>query len=232
MDRIPKKLAEDQRGDTPAPWDGLREVIGPLCTGEAARTQFAVLLIGLLLISGCSIRTTTFDVVDYRQPGEARRYRETFDEAYYDLDDHGNVDIVLRRREPGTADPDRSTVQVIHIRSVWRSIPGNTVADRTQINGTVSYMIISGSTGAAFEGAGAVFFRQNRQGDTLTGTLDHASLKPKRRLAGGGAFFERAVLSGEFHASRDPGRVVRIANEMNRLFGPSPSRKRQSSAAP
>ena len=153
----------------------------------------------------------------------SQRYRETFDESYYGFDDRGNVDIVLRRSQPGTDDPGKNITQVIHIHCVWRSIPGKTVADRTQINAAVRYLVASGAAAATFEGAGSVFFKQNRRQDTLRGTIECASLKPKRSLMGLGSFFERAELNGQIRAQRDRRRVVRIINDLERLFGPPPS---------
>lgn len=189
------------------------------------RCTSALVVASLLLInSGCATRESTFRITDYREPGEARRYQETFDEAYYDLDGEGNMDIVLRRIEPTSTDPTLDITQVIHLRTVWNSIPGRTVAERTQINGTVSYVIVHGRTGAAFEGAGAVFFKQNRRKDILKGSLDQARLKPTRTLAEDGDLFQHAELTGEFRATRDRRKVVRIVNDMNRLFGPLPPR--------
>lgn len=168
----------------------------------------------------CSVQSTTFQVIDHREPGDARTYSETFDEAYFDLDPHGNVDLVLRRG--GDANPGESITQVIHIKSFWRSIPGETVAHRSQINATVVYHIVVGRTGATFEGAGSVFFRHDRKKDVLTGSLDLAFLRPTRELVAGNPLFRRAELSGEFRAARNPRRVVRIINDMNQLFGLKP----------
>jgi len=165
----------------------------------------------------------TFDIVDHRDPSQARRYRETFDEAYYDLADDGNINLVLRRRAPVEKGAKAELTQVIHIRSFWRSVPGQTVAERTQINSCVSYMIVSGEAGATFEGAGSVFFEHDWYGSALSGTLDHAMLKPQRRLATGSEVFARAELSGNFHAERDARQVARLVNEMNRMFGPLPA---------
>jgi hypothetical protein len=212
-----KTSRRSQTGRRPSLFGGRSDTAG------AIRGTWIVAL-GLLATAGtgCSVRTSTFEIVDYREPGEAKRYRETFDEAYYTLDEHGNVDIVLRRLSPRETEPGQGITQVIHIRSVWRSIPGDTVAHRTQINATVSYHILSGRVGATFEGAGSVFFTDNRRTDRLVGTLDLATLRPKRRLVAGSPLFRRAELAGEFCAARNPRRVVRIINEMNRRFGPLP----------
>ncbi len=179
----------------------------------------------LVAVIGCSNRTSTFEIVDYRDGGEVRRYRETFDEAYYHLDKHGNLEIVLRRTTPSQPNPGRMITQIIHIRSVWRCIPGNTIAHSTQINGTVSYHIVTGEVGATFEGAGSVFFTQNRKKSTLRGSLDLATLKPTRQLGAAHDLFRRAELRGRFQAKRDPRCVTRIVNEMDRLFGSVPAHR-------
>jgi len=112
--------------------------------------------------------------------------------------------------------------QVLYIRSVWRSIPGRTTASRTQINATISYLIVGGRVGASFEGAGSVFFKENRKQDELTGEVEFALLSPTRRLVGGEALFERAQIQGRFRAQKNRRRVLRVRHEMDRLFGPLP----------
>ena len=184
----------------------------------------------MFAVAGCSPRSSTFQIVDHREGHSPRYYQESFDEGYYDLDSHGNMDIVLRRREPSQRDSKVELAQVIHIRSFWKPIPGTTVAERSQINSSVSYCIRNGKVGATFEGAGSVFFKQNRQENRLVGTLEHVTLRPKRRLAGGGAVFEQVNLSGSFRALRDSRRVARILNELDRLFGPLPRYQPQASA--
>jgi hypothetical protein len=191
---------------------------------SALRLIHLLCLLVLAMPLGCSVHPTAFEIVDYRDPGDVKLYRETFDEAYYDLDNQGNVNIVLRRSS-GRPGPGKSDVsQIIRIRGVWRPVPGKTGSHPTQINATVSYYIVGGRVGDTFEGAGSVFFTQNRGENTLSGTLDRAVLRPKRQLSPGEPLFARAELSGEFHASRDRRQVVRIMNEADRLFGPLPSK--------
>ena len=189
--------------------------------GTLPRGIHLALSIVLGLPLGCSVRSSTFEIVDYRDAGDAKRYQETFDEAYYDLDEHGNVNIVLRRTSTDQRG-EQDVTQVIRIRSVWRPVPGRTASHRTQINAAVSYFVAGGRIGDTFEGAGAVFFRQNRGKTVLAGTLDHSVLRPKRQLAPGEPLFARAELSGTFRATRDRRQVVRIIHEADRLFGPLP----------
>jgi hypothetical protein len=193
--------------------------------GRAAASRRASLCLLAALpicLGGCSVRTSRFEIIDFRKSGQLEQYHEVFDEAYYDIDGNGHVEIVLRRTDLSETDPGQEITQMVHLRTVWRSIPGETVASRTQINGTVCYLIRSGRTGATFEGAGSVFCKENRRKDTLKGTLELALLRPTRRLTGERPLFERAQLAGEFRAKRDRRRVVRLVNEMNRQFGPLP----------
>ena len=193
--------------------------LSPLRTRHRWDRLLTILLLPVAL--GCAVRSSTFEIVDYRDAGDAKRYQEAFDEAYYDLDDHGNVNLVLRRTGAGQSGKQDIT-QIVRIRSVWRPVPGRTVSHRTQINATVSYFVTGGRIGDTFEGAGAVFFTQNRGKNILTGTLDHSVLRPKRQLSPGEPLFARAELSGTFRAKRDRRQVVRIVNEADRLFGPLP----------
>ncbi|MGI0149523.1 MAG: hypothetical protein ACREDF_08345 [Thermoplasmata archaeon] len=161
---------------------------------------------------------STVEIVSYRETGESTRYRETFDEAYYDLDEAGNVDIVLHRMTPGAMSPEDAVAQTIHVRTVWRCVPGQTVAHSTQINGTVTYAIVGGDVGATFEGAGSVFFRENRAKDEITGTLDLVRLKPAKKLNNGSDLFYRTELSAEFRAKRDPRTVVAFVHSISEKF--------------
>lgn len=171
---------------------------------------------------GCAAHPSAFKIVDYKEAGDAKHYRETFDEAYYDLDPQGNVNIVVRRAGGRRGAGESEITQIVRIRGVWRSVPGRTTSHKTKINATVSYYVVGGRIGDTFEGAGSVFFTQDRGKKTLKGSLDRAVLRPKRQLASGEPLFARAELSGSFRAVRDPRQVVRIANEADRLFGPLP----------
>ncbi|MFQ5464013.1 MAG: hypothetical protein ACE5E5_15485 [Phycisphaerae bacterium] len=172
--------------------------------------------------AGCSVKVSHFEIVDHRSDGGERKYHETFPDACYTIWPDGNTDIVLSRTQPSQADPSRNIRQIIHLRTIWRSIPGTTVAEKSQINARVSYMIVMDNTGATFEGAGSVFFKEDKKKHVIQGSLELALLRPTRRLPGGGAFFEHAEIQGVFKAVRDRRRLVRTINNMDRLFGPVP----------
>ncbi len=182
-------------------------------------------------IPGFEPKVSTFQVVDLSDAGNVRRYQETFDEAFYDLDGYGNVDIVLRGRSEGAGNPTAQPMtQVVHIRSVWRSQPGRTVSHATQINAVVGYFVTGPSLGDSLEGAGSVFYDKEppsvfqpwEKKDVLTGTVDKAVLRPKRQLTTAQPLFRHAEISGEFRARHDPRQVRQIVNDLARQFGPLP----------
>lgn len=180
--------------------------------------MFIAAALGLPLI-GCATRPTVFEIINYRGPGVVERFHQTFTEAYYDIDGHGNVDVVLRVESPTENGAGGRIVQLIHLRTFWRSVPGVTVADRTQLNGTVTYCVISPSLVSSFEGAGSVFCSKRRGRDELTGEVELARLTPCKVVAGGDPLFVRSELSGTFSAVRDPRRVTVLVNEIERVFG-------------
>jgi hypothetical protein len=90
------------------------------------------------------------------------------------------------------------------------------------INATVSYLILSGPSGATFEGSGFLSFRENRKRDQIKGELELSCLTPQRRLGSAERLFRQAEVSGTIVARRDKAKVVATLNEMRRLFGPMP----------
>jgi hypothetical protein len=175
----------------------------------------------LFLAAGCAVPRNTFVITDHRMAGDSQRYCESFDEAYYDVDGYGDLNLVLRRTSGEGKSDSRTVEQVLHIRTVWRSIPGETIAHDSQINATVSYYIVAGRTGASFEGAGSVFFQESRARDRLSGSLDLALLRPGPKIGGEATgLFERAELRGAFHAIRDPRRTHRLVHDVQRRFEP------------
>lgn len=176
-----------------------------------------------LILPTCAKSTVTrFEVVDYRADGNTVRYRETFARGFYDRDAGGNVEVVLTREKRDPDDPGGHITQVIHIRTIWRSIPGVTIASRSQINAEVCYYIISGEVGQSFEGAGSVIYTGDDKNGTMTGTLDLARLKPVRRLVAGDDLFDRVDLSGTFTATENRRRVRDTVHDFSRRFGPRP----------
>ncbi len=172
---------------------------------------------------GCAPRGTTFTVVDHRPDGESRRYVEAFSEAYYDTAPDGNVTVVLRSVTPSLVHAGQPITQTIVLRSFWRHVPGKAQDHPTRINATVSYAVLVGPAGTAFEGGGAVFWSENDAGDTLSGSVDYAVLAPTRTLKDPDPLFTNVELSGDFIARRHSRMTTRLANQLDGTFGPLPA---------
>ncbi|HNQ22430.1 MAG TPA: hypothetical protein PKK06_04985 [Phycisphaerae bacterium] len=171
--------------------------------------------------TGClPAATNTVQLLDCRDPAEPVRYRETFPVAYYDLDDHGNLHLVLQKTDERQPGPEHAIEQVIWVQSVWRPRPGRTVADATQINGQVFYQVRTADGVFRWRGAGSVFFDEAGSGKALNGVVDQAVLaavaEGDAEAAGG-----RLEMSARFAATRDPRRVWRVVNDLGRWFAPS-----------
>lgn len=186
--------------------------------------QRAVIL-ALFLATGCAKPpwpfepfVTRLEIADLSDAQNIRRYQEDFVEAFYDLDGHGNLNLVLRRKGGENSEGGNLT-QVVRVRTVWRPVANRSVSKPTQINAVVSYYAVGGRVGDTFEGAGAVFFHASEK-DVLEGSVDRAVLRAKRQLSSAQALFPRAELSGKFRAIRDRRQVVRIVNELEQQFGP------------
>lgn len=207
--------------------------IGPNPNGSTTRLRrfgrafppalgLAPLAIAALLV-GCTPFTSTFSVVDYRLGEGPSRFVETFPEAYYDLDSEGRASVVLRRTTPGKLESTGAITQVIYMRSFWRPVPGVNISDATQINATVSYVILMGESASSYDGTGMVYFKENKSEDAIIGSLDLAVLRPTRQAGNGAALFQNAEVAGRFRARRDGRQVTRIINEMESIVGPLPA---------
>ena len=170
-------------------------------------------------VAGCLAPHTRITDRDNQDPVNIRTYTASFDEAYYELDGVGNIDLVLLTRSDELGEPGVS--QIMHVRSVWPCIPSATVASETQVNGTITYAVLGGGLSTTYEGAGSVFFYKDPVfEDRITGSIDRAVLTPQRQIAPTDPIFKRLEISGAFTANRDPRRTVREMNDLARRFGP------------
>lgn len=166
------------------------------------------------LLPGCASDYGHIQIVERPNSLETRRYQETFNEAYYDVDRMGSLRLVLRKHRPSSLDGDELT-QTIVVETVWQSIPGVTVMHRSQINGIVMYEMAGRKISQNLTGAGSVFFAENDAGDRLTGKLSNVTLEAQGS-AEEDAFLHRVELEGEFSARRDPHQALRLINDVKR----------------
>ena len=174
-----------------------------------------------ILLPACRSNVTRFEVIDYSSNADPLHYFQEFDECYYRVDGEGNIDIVARRRGRPTNRVDDGPVQVVHLRTIYQSVPGQTPVERTMTNATVSYIIMDHGTGVSFDGAGFLLCTIHRNGRELTATLEESTLRPMRRLGTAGPqVFERPCVTGRIYAQLDPRRTLRILNESRHLLRP------------
>lgn len=189
-----------------------------------AVTPADVLVLGLIgligVLPGCATQGNVVSVVNFRADGPVERLHERFREAYYDSDQQGNVEIVLRTTAPIDSNPAREIVQLITLKTFWKAVPGRTVTHRTQLNATVTYCVISPAVVASYEGVGSLFLTRHKKTKELSGELELARLAPAKVITGGDPVFERCEIQGTFRAVRDARRVTATVNEIERVFGP------------
>lgn len=183
-----------------------------------------------VVVAGCARPGATLNIIDVTPAGSPARYRQVFEEAYFDFDANRTANIVLLSRSADLRDPDSTIRQTVHIRSVWESVPGDTIAEKTQINATIRYVLQSGGLVGFYEGGGSLIFDASDSGDELEGTIELARLRPAQRGighaqpgTGGEAIFQLPIVEGKFRAVRNRRRVARVVNEVDRLHRTSTS---------
>jgi hypothetical protein len=172
-----------------------------------------------MIAAGCASPSSQLQITDYQEAGNPRRFSVSFEEAFFQTDPRGNLDLILRHyADAGRGDPAVS--QVVHVHTVWRSIPGQTTANDTQINGTVVYAILGAGASSTYEGAGAVIFGEDPVTGELVGRLSRVILLPKRDLVAGEPILRHVELDGSFRARSDRRMTAQVVNDLERMFGP------------
>ncbi len=175
-----------------------------------------------ILLPACQSKVTRFEVIDYSPTSDPLHYFQEFDECYFRVDGEGNIDIVARRRGRPTNRQDDDPVQVVHLRTIYQSVPGETPVERTMTNATVSYIIMDHGAGVSFDGAGFLLCTIHANGRELTGTLEESTLRPMRSLGTDvPQVFDRPRVTGRIYARLDPRRTLRILNETRHLLRPT-----------
>lgn len=176
----------------------------------------------MCLMSGCRSRHTQFQVTNFGADGQRESFFEGFNECYYTIDPSGNVDIVARRLSDAGDDVQGEICQIVHIRTVYRNVPGAMASDKTMINALINYAILAPDGGSSYEGAGFVYFRKSMRRRELRGALELSTVRPHRRVGEPIILFDRAELTGEFVAQENRRKVVHLFNQLRRVFGKMP----------
>jgi len=179
----------------------------------------------LVVLCGCQEKPTRMELTTFRDPRYPETWAATFQEGYYRRAEHGNVDIVLRSTQPAEKDPTQTIEQIVHIRTLWRPIPGKTLAESSMINALISYVILTPPTGISYDGSGFVSFSLRWRSDEIRGQIEQAELRPRRRCGGAADPFGPVQLRGEFSARPDGPRVLKALHRIEALLGPIPPAK-------
>lgn len=192
------------------------------CSPRTARqlsgSILPLLCVAAFLISGCQPRSTRIRIQDFLHSEGPRSLYQEFDEAYYQLDAAGSLQLVLRRQVPSQAIPTENITQVILVKTFWRPIPGRTYAESTMINAKLTYLIQSGRACRAYQGNGFVSFTEHRKGQTLSGRIESANLKPTGEMGHPPHPFGKAQLEGTFRAILKPRRATAILTDLTRTM--------------
>lgn len=172
--------------------------------------------------TGCAPRETRLEIQAFRDDGETELLFQQFETCYYALSAGGHMDIVMQSETPSRIDPTQTILQAVHLRGFWKPLPGTTLAEETMINGTVCYMIVTGTAAVGYHGGLFISFKENPRRGRLTGKVESSRLTPLRKRGGAQEPFAAALAKGTFVAKRDRRRVVKILNEMERRLGPLP----------
>ncbi|UCG34209.1 MAG: hypothetical protein JSU68_06150 [Phycisphaerales bacterium] len=169
-------------------------------------------------IAGCQPRTTRIRIQDFSHPDGPRSLFQEFDDAYYQLDAAGDLNLLLRRRSPSEAIPTEHITQTILVRSYWRPIPGTTRVESSMINAKITYVIQSGRATRVYEGNGFVSFSEHQKGQSLSGRIESGQLRPTGEIGDPPHPFGRARIEGTFRAIRKPRRGTAILTDIKCLL--------------
>jgi hypothetical protein len=182
-------------------------------------TGLALLCVAATLGSaGCQPRTTRIRIQDFSHPDGPRSLFQEFDDAYYQLDAAGDLDLLLRRRSPSEAIPTEYITQTILVRTYWRPIPGTTAIESSMINAKITYVIQSGRATCIYEGSGFVSFSEQRKGRSLSGRIESGHLRPTGEIGNPPHPFGRAQIEGTFRALNDARRATHLLTEIRRIL--------------
>jgi hypothetical protein len=201
------------------------------------------------LATGCRKTETRFDILSFKDPGAPEKLTERFDAGSFAVNARDNWDIVFEipptrqaidapsapAVDPTSAPADDGSQelatddiwvsQLLHISMFWRPRPGTTLAESTQTNATLRYALITGGSAIVYEGAGFVFFKQSRDGQTLHGKLESSTVAPAARFVDDRAdLLGRCQIQGTFTAHRDRQHVVSVLQQLRKQTRPPGAR--------
>ena len=155
-------------------------------------------------IMGCAAGTNNLDI--RKIDAEQTLLNQDFDQAYYGVDNDGNVELLLHQ----SGGKEGTIEQVVYVRTFWRVIPGKTGADPSGTNAYVTYFIIAGNRGAIYRGAGMVLLKGKPGRRRLGANIKSANLDLVNHSAHFPDVFGAAVMNGRISAKHDKAALRKI----------------------
>ncbi len=184
-----------------------------------SRVWHGVMLAGLLAgLAGCSSQSTRIHLTTYDETGREQHHYADFNRVAFLINPSGLIELGMRVEQPSKLDPTQTITQLIHVKEVWKPVPGRTAVERTQINVQIRYAILTPPTGVRYDGAGFVFAKVKKDSTTISGEIESGRLAPSYRMAEAALPFGVARFSGPFRAVENPGEVIEIARQLDLLF--------------
>lgn len=174
-----------------------------------------ITLLAMLVLSpaACQPKVTRLRITDLAQPDQPQQLFEQFDQSVFGRDEDGNVRIVLRSVVPSRIDPRQTVEQLVLIKSRYRPVPGQSPVEATMINASIHYVIATGPSTAAYEGAGFLSYSISRDGKTLIGRIESGQIGISSESGRRALPFGRSQISGELIATNDPRTCARLIRE-------------------
>lgn len=212
----------------PNPVHPFRTLLRPFCATLLIATTAAAL--------ACNSKPDHIEVLSFRNAEKPETFVENFPPGYFRMNSEKAYEIVLELEprllevpphEDDTSDatsqpapPDLVwTSQLLHIRILWKPIPGKTYAESTQTNAAIVYCLVNGDNTISYEGAGFVFFKLSRDGDEMEGRIESSSLRPTRFGREPVDLFGPCRISGTFKAAEGSRKVANVRQRLRRLLG-------------
>lgn len=197
----------------------------------------------MMAVAGCGRTETRFDIYSTSDRDHPERFTEFFEPGAFSVSSLSNWRIVFDMPEvliqvedaapanspegDAAAEPIVRTVpmaQYVKIEMFWRPLPGSTYAESSQINASIVYCLVTAADTISYEGAGFVFFKRSRDGKTITGRIESATLVPVRRVGSPRDIFGPCRLEATFTAKDDAAHVASIMRTLQKLLGrPAPA---------
>jgi len=171
----------------------------------------------LLAMAGCAAGPTRIEFTTFDTSGGSEHVYANFSSASYRKIQGGLIELVCRAETPSTLDPTQTITQIVFVRTFWHPQPGRTFVERTQLDGTVIYTVLTPPTGVRYDGAGFLTFKIRDDG-TMEGEIESGTLTPRYRMGDAVIPFSSARITGRIRAVENPRDVVNTLQSIESQF--------------